>query len=102
MASLLQQTQLPKTATPSGGAVGPPATQKLPPGRDITPPNPDNFSGESAVSPKSSLVDSVEDEPPDLTQIPEEYHDPRTVFSKSKAQTLPPHRPYDLCYRPPS
>ncbi|KAI7808450.1 Pol polyprotein [Triplophysa rosa] len=31
----------------------------------------------------------------DLTGVPEEYHDLRTVFSKSRATSLPPHRPYD-------
>ena len=32
----------------------------------------------------------------DLSSIPSEYHDYADVFSKSKANTLPPHRPYDL------
>ena len=32
----------------------------------------------------------------DLSSIPSEYHDYADVFSKSKADTLPPHRPYDL------
>uniref|UniRef100_A0A8C5DKJ9 Retrotransposon gag domain-containing protein n=1 Tax=Gouania willdenowi TaxID=441366 RepID=A0A8C5DKJ9_GOUWI len=32
---------------------------------------------------------------PDLTNIPEVYHDLQEVFSKSKAVSLPPHRPYD-------
>ena len=35
-------------------------------------------------------------EPQDLSNIPEEYHDFADVFSKAKAQTLAPHRPYDL------
>jgi hypothetical protein len=35
-------------------------------------------------------------EAPDLSPIPEEYQDFADVFSKAKAQTLPPHRPYDL------
>ena len=34
--------------------------------------------------------------PVDLSSIPSEYHDYADVFSKSKADTLPPHRPYDL------
>ena len=28
--------------------------------------------------------------------VPEEYHDFADVFDKAKADTLPPHRPYDL------
>jgi hypothetical protein len=46
-----------------------------------------------ALSAKSA---SVSDEAPDLTHIPEEYHDFADVFSKAKADTLAPHRPYDL------
>ncbi len=30
-----------------------------------------------------------------LADVPEAYHDLRTVFSKSRASSLPPHRPYD-------
>jgi len=32
----------------------------------------------------------------DLSAIPEEYHEYADVFSKSKAETLALHRPYDL------
>jgi len=32
----------------------------------------------------------------DLSSIPEEYHKYADVFSKSKAETLAPHHPYDL------
>ena len=46
-----------------------------------------------SVSAKSA---SVSDEPPDLSQVPKEYHDFADVFSKSKAFKLAPHRPYDL------
>ena len=34
-------------------------------------------------------------EPPDLSSVPAEYHDLGEVFSKSRALSLPPHRPYD-------
>ncbi|MED6279361.1 hypothetical protein CHARACLAT_033635 [Characodon lateralis] len=44
--SLLQHTLLPKASTMPEGAVGPPMSQQLPPGRDITPPIPETFSGE--------------------------------------------------------
>ena len=39
---------------------------------------------------------SVSDEAPDLSHIPKEYHDFADVFNKAKADTLAPHRPYDL------
>jgi hypothetical protein len=35
-------------------------------------------------------------DPVDLKDLPKEYHDFVDVFSKSKADTLAPHRPYDL------
>ena len=46
-----------------------------------------------SVSGKSA---SVSDEAPDLSHIPKEYHDYANVFSKSKADMLAPHHPYDL------
>ena len=33
---------------------------------------------------------------PDLSHVPKEYHNFADVFSKGKADTLPPHRPYNL------
>jgi len=35
-------------------------------------------------------------ETPDLSNVPSEYHKFANIFSKTKAKTLPPHRPYDL------
>ncbi|KAG1926482.1 retrotransposable element [Pimephales promelas] len=35
------------------------------------------------------------EEPGDLAGVPREYHDLRAVFSRSRATSLPPHRPYD-------
>jgi len=35
-------------------------------------------------------------ETPDLSNVPSEYHKFANIFSKTKAETLPPHRPYDL------
>lgn len=32
---------------------------------------------------------------PDLTSVPQEYHDLGEAFSKERALSLPPHRPYD-------
>ena len=51
-----------------------------------------DFSKTSASAKSSSLVE----ESIDLSAIPEEYHDFTDVFSKAKADTLPPHQPYDL------
>lgn len=48
----------------------------------------------SAVSPVSS-VSVFQEEPGDLNGVPEEYLDLRAVFSRSRATSLPPHRPYD-------
>ena len=39
---------------------------------------------------------SVSDEAPDLSNVPEEYHEFANVFSKKKADTSALHRPYDL------
>jgi len=35
-------------------------------------------------------------ETPDLFNVPSEYHKFANIFSKTKAETLPPHHPYDL------
>ncbi len=40
-------------------------------------------------------VSVLQGEPVDLANVPEAYHDLRAVFSKSRASSLPPHRPYD-------
>uniref|UniRef100_A0A8C1LRZ5 Gypsy retrotransposon integrase-like protein 1 n=1 Tax=Cyprinus carpio TaxID=7962 RepID=A0A8C1LRZ5_CYPCA len=37
----------------------------------------------------------LQEEPVSLANVPEAYHDLRAVFSKSRASSLPPHRPYD-------
>ena len=48
-------------------------------------------SNSDSVSGRSANIEQV-----DLSGIPEDYHDFADVFSKSRASTLPPHRPYDL------
>ncbi len=48
----------------------------------------------SAV-PAVSSVSVFQEEPGDLFGVPEEYHDLRAVFRRSRATSLPPHRPYD-------
>jgi len=35
-------------------------------------------------------------ETPDLSNVPSKYHEFADVFSKMKAEVLPPHHPYDL------
>uniref|UniRef100_A0A3B3HJF8 Gypsy retrotransposon integrase-like protein 1 n=1 Tax=Oryzias latipes TaxID=8090 RepID=A0A3B3HJF8_ORYLA len=49
---------------------------------------------QSALS-SVSTPSSSEPEIIDLSNIPDLYHDLKPVFSKSKASSLPPHRPYD-------
>ena len=39
---------------------------------------------------------SISKEAPDLSNVPEEYHDFADVFSKTKAEKLVPHWPYNL------
>jgi len=46
----------------------------------------------STVQAKSTTIS----EKIDLSSIPEEYHEYTDVFSKSKAETLAPHHPYNL------
>ena len=50
------------------------------------------FFSDPAITGKSASVSSD----PNFSHIPEEYHDFADVFSKGKADTLPPHRPYNL------
>jgi len=35
-------------------------------------------------------------ETPDLSNVPSEYHEFANIFSKTKAEVLSPHHPYDL------
>jgi len=35
-------------------------------------------------------------ETPDLSNVPSEYHEFANIFSKTKAEVLAPHHPYDL------
>lgn len=48
----------------------------------------------SALTPAEGDI-PPDQELPDLSGVPEVYHDLFEVFSKSKALSLPPHRPYD-------
>ena len=48
------------------------------------------------ISPDGTLARAAQEVPVDLSSVPEEYHEFADVFSKGKADTLPPHRSYDL------
>lgn len=48
----------------------------------------------SAIPPVSS-VSVFQEEAGDLSGVPGEYLDLRAVFSRARATSLPPHRPYD-------
>ena len=44
----------------------------------------------------AAISDPIPDDPVDLSGVPSDYHDYADVFSKKKADTLAPHRPFDL------
>lgn len=50
---------------------------------------------QSALAPGEATVSPPTLEPPDLSAVPAVYHDLGEVFSKQRALSLPPHRPYD-------
>lgn len=45
--------------------------------------------------PKPQIVPKSFNTPPELSRVPPEYSDLAEVFSKTRAASLPPHRPYD-------
>jgi hypothetical protein len=45
---------------------------------------------------RAAAIASDKPDPVDLEKLPEDYQDFADVFSKAKAETLAPHRPYDL------
>lgn len=48
-----------------------------------------------SAQPPVPLTSCASPPPADLSGVPEAYHDLREVFSKQRALSLPPHRPYD-------
>ena len=48
------------------------------------------------LQPDGALQAASADAVPDLSTVPEEYHDFTDVFSKAKASVLAPHREYNL------
>ena len=57
---------------------------------------PSSVTFQLQLSPNSTLGWAAQEVPPDLSSVPEDYHEFTDVFSKAKADTLPPHRSYDL------
>ncbi|KAJ3567219.1 hypothetical protein NP233_g6506 [Leucocoprinus birnbaumii] len=55
-----------------------------------------NFHLNVSSSSTSTASTQVSDDSVDLSKILEEYHEFADVFSKTRADTLTPHRPYDL------
>ncbi|KAJ8456455.1 hypothetical protein ONZ45_g18712 [Pleurotus djamor] len=54
------------------------------------------FRPEQPSDTTSAKSAGVSDATPDLSNIPEDYHEFADVFSKGKAETLPDHRSFDL------
>ena len=48
------------------------------------------------LSPDGTLGQAVQEVPPDLSSVSEDYHEFSDVFSKGKADMLLPHHSYDL------
>ena len=51
------------------------------------------------LSPNGTLGQAAQEVPPDLSLVPEDYHEFIDVFSKGKADMLPPHCSYNLKIR---
>ena len=49
----------------------------------------------SSEVPRTGLSTGSDSDYPDLSKVPSCYHDLKAVFSKSRALSLPPHRPFD-------
>ncbi|XP_043952230.1 uncharacterized protein LOC122819513 [Gambusia affinis] len=87
-----------RNSLPQPPAPEPVATpDPVPPARttfsEIRPPTPERFSGDHNKCPPTRQSEPAASL--DLSTIPSEYHDLAPVFSKTKALSLPPHRPYD-------
>jgi hypothetical protein len=57
---------------------------------------PGSVSSQLQLSPEGILRKATSADPTDLSSIPEDYHEFADIFRKGKADTLPPHCPYDL------
>jgi hypothetical protein len=54
------------------------------------------FDLHSDLNPSATASSARPEESIDLSSVPEDYHEFADVFSKVRADTLPPHRPFDL------
>ena len=54
------------------------------------------ISDDRKETPATTTEPDKAEAPKPLARIPLEYHEFSNVFSREKADTLPPHRPYDL------
>ena len=57
---------------------------------------PGSISFQLSITPDGALARASQEVLVDLSSVPEDYHEFADVFSKGKADVLPPHRPYDL------
>ena len=54
------------------------------------------ISFQLSITPDSALAQAAQEVPVDLSSVPEDCHKFADVFSKDKADALPPHHPYNL------
>jgi hypothetical protein len=91
-ASLLpKQTSAPTPVTPHISIIGAAAFM-----RAARLPGSNAFTLKTSPTHSVSATASASVESIDLSMVPTAYHEFADVFSKAKADTLPPHRPFDL------
>jgi hypothetical protein len=89
--SLPKQTSVPTPVTPHISIIGVAAFM-----RAVRLPGSNAFTLKTSPTHSVSAAASASAEPIDLSTVPAVYHEFADVFSKVKADTLPPHRPFDL------
>ena len=57
---------------------------------------PGSISFQLSITPDGALAQAAQEIPVDLSSVPKDYHEFTDVFSKGKADVLPPHHPYHL------
>ncbi|KIM52827.1 hypothetical protein SCLCIDRAFT_32342 [Scleroderma citrinum Foug A] len=80
----------PSALRPDTPLVSPPTNLPMAPEGSV------QFSLQLQPSASSSLQAALANDNPDLSAVPEEYHDFANIFSKAKASALTPHWEYDL------
>lgn len=53
----------------------------------------------SVIPQAHHISDNSAPNSPDLSSVPKDYHNPKQVFSKKNALSLPPHHPHDCALR---